>query len=194
MWFTETPWPPILICGVLCFILGATWYQRQQSKYLFASLCCLIAMAGIWFVERSIVTPREQIEVAIIDMTSTFQKRETHKTLEYISQQSPQLKMLVTVADNLYEVSDDMRLTDLRTELSGQNTRATSRFRVNATVAFRNGSYSQRTPTRWETKWQIEGGGWKMFEIQQLDPITGERIDGFDSFIQTVPNFLYKKP
>jgi hypothetical protein len=193
MWFTENPWPPMFLCAVGAVVCLIVWYQRQQPRFLAGAGALVLLAAGIWVIERAIVTERERVRENVFAVTSSFQRRDLDGTLDYISQQAPDLRRLVVYGYNVAQVEDDMRVTDVQVEMTAQETRATTRFRVNATVTGHpegGMNFSHRQPTRWEAKWQQEAGEWRMFDIQQLDPITGERINQFSG----IRNWLSRHP
>ena len=179
MWFTENAWQPILLFTLLAMAAGMVWYRRLQSRYLIAMVCCLILIGATWVVERSIVTPRERVHDSVVGIVTAFQQRDLDRTIGYVSNQAKDLKLLIGTAHNLVEVKDDMRLTDINTELLNHDTRAKSKFRVNATVQARQGNYTGHQPTHWEITWQLEGGEWKMINLLRLDPITSNVITDF---------------
>lgn len=187
MWVTEEAWPPMVVCGAVAVLLVIMWAQRRQAKYLLGVVGMAALAAGIWRVEQLIVTERERVSDSIYEITSAFQKRDLTRTLSFVSDRALDLKALVTFGYNVVTVNDDMRVTDVVVEMAGENTRAISRFRVNATVTA--GNYSQRTPSRWEARWQLEAGEWRMISIQELDPITGEQIDRLGRLKHHLPKF-----
>ncbi len=179
MWFTENAWQPMLLFTLLAMISGMVWYRRLQSRYLIVMACCLIIVAATWVVERSVVTAREQVHDSVVGIVTSFQQRDLDRTVSYVSSQAEDLKTLIGTAYNWVEVKDDMRLTAIETELLNQNTRAKSKFRVNATVKALQRDYTGHQPTHWETTWQLEEGDWRMINILQLDPVTGNVITDF---------------
>lgn len=179
MWFTENAWQPMLLFTLLAMIAGMVWYRRLQSRYLISMTCCLIIVGATWGIERSVVTARERVHDSVTGIVTAFQQRDLDRTVSYVSKQSEDLKLLIGTAHNLVEVKDDMRLTAIETELLNQNTRAKSKFRVNATVKQLHGDYTGHQSTHWETTWQLEEGDWRLINILQLDPVTGNVITDF---------------
>ncbi len=179
MWFTENAWQPMLLFTLLAMISGMVWYRRLQSRYLIIMTCFLLIAGASWAIERTVVTAREQVQNSVTGIVTAFQQRDLDLTVSFISERAEDLKILIGTAYNIVEVKDDMRLTDIEVELLNQKTRAKSRFRVNATVEALQGNFTGHQPTRWETTWQLEGGEWKMINILQIDPITGNVITDF---------------
>lgn len=177
MWFTENAWQPMLLfilIGMACGIFG---YQRLQKRYAVLMATCLLLAVATWFIERAIVTERERVHTAVVDIVTAFQQRDLERTLDRVSKRAQDLKFLIGHAYNIVKIRDDMRLTDIQVTLSNQKTRAKTLFRVNATLEARNASF--REPTRWEATWQIEENEWRMIDIRQLDPISGNVMNDF---------------
>ncbi|MCA8999140.1 MAG: hypothetical protein KDA80_19215 [Planctomycetaceae bacterium] len=181
MWPHENPWPLIFVLGMLATGCFVAWYQRGQGKYLMGIFAAFLLAGLVWYGEKVWVTPRERVEADILAITAAFQQGNLEQTQKFISSQAQDLRRLVQAGLMVADVQDDMRVSDISVEMLSQNTRAKSRFRVNATVKLKaNTEFVQYQPTRWEAKWQLEGGEWKMIDIFELDPITGERLDRVD--------------
>ena len=185
MWFTETPWPPIIILAVIAAISAAAYITTQRSWHLATVLTLAILGVVIYFVEDSIVTERERVEQSIAEMVHAFEQKDVDRVAGFFSQQwrvpieLPMVRQLdfipvrfaVQQAMDLVEAEGDLRLTDVSVEMKNNDTRATSHFRVNGTFRVKNYGDVGHQPTRWEFDWQKEGGEWKVIRIERLDPI-----------------------
>lgn len=177
MWFTENAWQPMLLFTLLAMVAAMVWSRRLQARYLVAAAVFLLLVATTWFVEQQIVTERERIHDSVLGITRAFQQRDLEKTVSYVSRRADDLKFLIGTAYNVVEVKDDMRVTDVEIDLLNRQTRARTRFRVNATFAA--GGTVDRMPTRWEAIWQLEEQEWRMISIIQLDPVSGNVVNDF---------------
>lgn len=181
MWFTETPWPPIAVLGLVA--LGALFaaMQTQASKWLVSALLCLILAMVIWSVERSIVTPAEKVEGSLLAMIDAFQKKNEAQTLRYISPApaSAGLVALAKTAIKLVDVRDGYTVSDIQIKTLANDTAATSHFRVNGTISIPSHGNLGHRPFRFNGKWRLEGGEWRLTEIEELDPINGEVLNRF---------------
>lgn len=174
MWFTEDAWPPIILL-VMIGIGLAFVAQSQQKPRLFVASAFMGILAGMtYFMERAIVTEREKIEFAIHDMARAFQEKDMAGTLNYISPQQTELQIAVTAALSAVTIEDDYRITDVDIETSADNTLAKSHFRANVTVSVIGFLSKSRQPTRWNLDWRKEGDKWRIVEVHQLDPISGQ--------------------
>lgn len=180
MWFTETPWPPIAILGLVggAFLVAAL--QSQRGKWLVAAGLCVVLAIAVWFIEAAIVTPGEQVEANLLAMVQAFQKNDDPGTLKFISPGSPKLMLLAKLAIPLVDMNEDYRITDVQIQTFANNTGATSHFRVNATVHMPTQGNLGHMPFRFNGKWRIEAGQWRLTEIEELDPINGQVLNRFD--------------
>ncbi len=180
MWFTETPWPPIAILGLLGGACLFAAMQTQRGKWLVAAGLCVVLAVAVWFIEAAIVTPGEQVEANLLAMVQAFQKNDEPGTLKFISPGSPKLVLLVKLAIPLVDIGEDFRITDVQIQTFANDTGATSHFRVNTTVHTPMQGNLGHMPFRFNGKWRIEAGQWRLTQIEELDPINGEVLNRFD--------------
>ena len=173
MWPSENPWPIIICLLVAAVATAILWYQQQRPRYLLAILVMLLLAAGAWGYDQTVVTDREQVAANVLGVAKAFQERRIEDTYGYVSNSARDIRLIFGTAYNLIVVHDDMRVTDMSVEMLARDTRAKARFRVNATVTVQNAT--QHVATLWEAKWQRESEGWKMIDLAEFDPVSGER-------------------
>ncbi len=190
MWFTETPWPPIVGLVVIGVLLFLGWLSQRKNIFLAGVLLCL-ALCGIVFViERQIVTERERVEQTLRDFAVTFQKDSLKQglvnmlipgpepeSLTYISASATSTRGLAVAALNFVDLPEPVRVSDVRTTMSNNDSRAVTQFRASATVKVSGYSEAVHQPTRWELTWQREKGDWKILRATRLNFMTGEPLD-----------------
>ncbi len=79
--------------GLRAVGLGILWTQSRKFVYFFGMNALILLMAGVYALERSIVSDREQVEFATVDIVHQFQRNDRDRTLGYISD-SPQASTL----------------------------------------------------------------------------------------------------
>lgn len=178
MWFTENPWPPVLICVVLSVAALATWVSRRQTQWLALGSLALLLAAGIWWLERRIVTDREQVEQLVVTLVDEFQRKDREAVLSHFSPQAPEWSLLVGKALDLVEIKD-VKVRDLSVRMTSNNAQAVSHFRANGTVIFA-GNASGYQPSRWELTWRRERGEWKIIDVVRLNPLRDEPLGVLD--------------
>lgn len=177
MWFTENPWPGIvLFVGLSCFFLMRALKQGLVRDYGLCGLMLLGALA-VYVIEQAIVTPAEEIRGHLAELLDDCKRNDVEAVVGRISKNNPVLRTLVTTGLNMAKIHDDVRLTDIQVQTLAENTRGVSHFRANGTITAHSVSYANRVSTRWEMTWQKEGGEWRIVSIKRLNPITGEDMD-----------------
>ena len=68
-WFTENPWPLLLILGGAAVVAMISGAPKGRS----VSIVCLLAAVGLYFVESNVVTPAEEVESQLQTMLKRFE-------------------------------------------------------------------------------------------------------------------------
>ena len=178
-WFTETPWPPIVILVIAACAMLAVWSAQKRGAWLLGALGALVVAVGVYFVEQAVVTDAERVEQAVVRLADDFRRKDRDATLAYFSQQAPEWRAQVSEALDLVDLHPDLDIKDMHVRLFAEGSRAVARFRANGTVSFRGMDLGWK-PSLWELTWQKEGGQWKIIDVQRLDPINEQRIGVFD--------------
>lgn len=169
-WFTESPWPLVVILGVAACIMLAIWSAQKRGAWMVGSLALILAAVAVIFIEQSIVTESERVEQRVLDLTRAFQRKDHDRTLEFISLQAPELRKIAEYALESVTVQDDLKVKDMHVRLTNEDTRAVSRFRANGTIVFQGTNLGPQ-PSLLEVTWQKEKGDWKMIGVRRLNPI-----------------------
>lgn len=176
-WFTETPWPPIVLLSVLAALAFIGWMGTRRGTYLVAVTVIAVICGGIVLLERSIVTESEIVPQRLHALAAAFQARNLDEALSFFSENATRERARLRAA-MMYpiEFHGDLSITDTQVELTAQNSRATSHFRASGNVELQDFGPQWHT-SRWLFNWQKEGGQWRIIHIQQLEPITGAPVD-----------------
>ena len=188
MWFTETPWPPILILCVFGVLLFLGWVSQRKTGYLAGVALCLALCGLVFVVEQQIVTETERVEQRLLDFTAAFQRDSMQRgllnavigggpeleSLKFL--QGDEVRRLATHALDLVDIQDDVRISDIRTKMSNKDSRAITQFRASASVSV-SGYGASRQPSRWELTWGKEDGEWKVLRATRLNFMSGQPMD-----------------
>ena len=188
MWFTETPWPPILILSVFGVLLFLGWVSQQKTGYLAGVALCVAVCGLVFVVEQQIVTETERVEQRLLDFTAAFQRDSLNRgllnavvgggpeleSLKFL--QGDEVRRLATHALDLVDIQDDVRISDIRTKLTNKDSRAITQFRASASVTV-SGYSAVRQPSRWELTWGKEDGEWKVLRATRLNFLSGQPLD-----------------
>lgn len=176
MWFTETPWPPIVICAMLAMALVARLYFVRRGIYVVGVIGLMIGGIAIYAIERQIVTVREEVEASISGVIDAFQKRDLNGTLAFFSPRNDRDRAFVAWALLIVKSVDDVRVTGMEIVVRAEGSRAVSHFRANADVDTLPFGNLGRQNSRWEIEWQREGGRWQIVEVHRLDPYSDREL------------------
>lgn len=190
MWFTETPWPPIIGLCVVGVLLFLGFLSQQRAMFLVGTLLC-VALCGIVFVvERQIVTERERVEQHLLDFAVAFQQDSLQQglgnllipgpepqSLSFISLSAGSTRRMAAAALNLVDLPDAVRISDIRTTLSNLDSRAVTQFRASASIRMPGSADALHHPSRWELTWQRESGNWRILRATRLHFMTGEPLE-----------------
>ena len=173
MWFTENPWPPMVIAGLCALIFFGLWNRERRQPFLTLAVIFLLTTGGIYAFERAIVTEPERVQHEIVQLADQF-RRKDRAAIDHFSESQPGLRTLCETLMAEVEIRDDLRLFDFRTTMTNQNSRATVQFRANGTISAMG--HTGHHPFRCQMTFQKESGGWKIIEVQRMDPLNGEKI------------------
>ncbi|MBM83199.1 MAG: hypothetical protein CMJ78_21775 [Planctomycetaceae bacterium] len=180
MWFTETPWPPIVICSIIGAICLVDLTSRRRKISLIGVVLMAVASIAIFIIEEQIVTDSEQVEISVIAMATAFEEGELNACLDYISPQAVQIRGMVQAAFLTVKEVRGLKIKSLSVEMKANSTRAISDFRANADLAIRGYGEIGRRPSRWRFTWRKEDGAWKIVKVVRLNPLTGEEMGIMD--------------
>ncbi len=173
MWFTEDPWPPMLFCGVGILIGLGMWASSKRVLHLGIMFASLFLAAGIFFVEQLIVTPSELVEQQVVRLCDEFRRKQP-AALDHFSPNAPELRAMAEGAMAMVTVGDDLSVTDFKTTITNQGSRAQCHFRANATISLTAAGNVGRQPARFVLTWAKEGGDWKIIGVKRLNPVNGQ--------------------
>lgn len=190
MWFTETPWPPIILLIVIGVLLFLGWVSQRNVIFLAGVALCL-ALCGIVFIaEQQIVTERERVEQQLLDFAAAFQRDSMQQgvanllipgpepeSLRYISASATTTRGLAVAAMNFVDLPEPARISDVRTTMSNNDSRAITHFRASATVRAAGSTDAFHHPTRWELTWQREKSEWKILRATRLNFMSGAPME-----------------
>jgi hypothetical protein len=174
-WFTETPWPPIVILGIGGCVFLAVWAAQKRGMWLVGAALMVVAAVAVYSIERAYVTEGERVEKSVYDVTSAFQRKDRERVLSFFAVQAPDLRETAIKALELVEFPDGIDVKDVSVRMSNENSRAISRFRANGTVSLPRVA-TQHVASRWEVTWQKEGSDWKIIEVIRLHPVKDEKM------------------
>lgn len=183
MWFTETPWPPIAICGVAAGLLLIAWFRNARSLYLTGIVGLGIAAVLIFFIEQAVVTETENVERLQLELVEAVKEDDLERVLSHISDSSLTVRLKVRGGMTMVRVNSDLSITDDSARWSDDGKTIISHMRANGRASLKpKGQAERHFPTRWEFDWvRNSDNEWKIVDIRRLNPLTGEVIGWTDA-------------
>lgn len=175
MWFTEDPWPPMLLCGIGMLIGVGLWANSKRVLHLSVAVFSLLCAGVIFAIEQAIITPAEEVELQVLRLCDEFRRKDP-KTLDHFSPTAPELRALAENGMVMVTVGDDLSVTDFQTKVTNQGSRAECHFRANATISVNSFGSAGRQPARIILTWAKEGADWKIIGVKRLNPINGQEM------------------
>lgn len=176
-WFTENPWPLILILVGISAV-GALLGGLRGRNLAAGSL---LLAAGLYFLEAAIVTPAEQIETRLESLLDGFEQNDLRIIAEHIDDQSPGLIREAERGLELVTLDPHFHMQNIRVHLRDDGEAAEVELRANGTMTLRRSGGSQHVATRWKTVWTRHQDVWRLSEVHRLNPVTGEQIGLLDA-------------
>lgn len=174
MWFTEDPWPPVMILTVVAVVFGIAWHVNRRGLYFLAAAGAVFLMLVVLVAEEMIETESERVEARVLALTDSVVEGDIENVLSFISDEATALRSIVESQLEHVRIDQDLRITQLAVTMEPNGNKAKSHFRANGKGTYK--SWTQSFATRWNLTWRKEGETWKLVQIEQLEPIEGDVI------------------
>ncbi len=175
MWFTEDPWPPVLILIVLAVVMGIAWNATRRGKYILFGFGAVVMGLGVLVVEDMIITPGEELEAQVLALADAVKRGDTPTVLEFFKSEA--LKSTVGSQLENITIEGDLPITDLEVQVDDKAITAVSHFRANTSARWKKAP-PVSGPSRWNLYWERTATQpWKIHKIERLDPIKGNVIN-----------------
>lgn len=176
MWSTETPWLMVIICSIPAAVLLSLGLQRGSGKMGAAGILFVLLAGAAIAVDAYVETDRERVERYVEEVVRAFERGDGDAMLHHFSQRALCERLLAKFALETVTVEHPLSLKDIQVSLQNEDSIAVSTFRANGTVAVRGRSVGHQ-PSQWQAHWRKEAGDWKLYRIQELDPLKSEPIN-----------------
>ncbi|MGC3970079.1 MAG: hypothetical protein QM775_22955 [Pirellulales bacterium] len=116
-WFTENPLPVVLIGVIIEALLVVALMRTGKRSVLWAMVLLAIGIAGTVYLERSIVTPREEIKLSLEEMRALVEADDRPGLLKRIDSNPGVAELRNRIQSDLAHVTvDAAKITELRDE------------------------------------------------------------------------------
>lgn len=178
-YFTENAVPGILI--LLCLAI-VCWLSGSQNGRK-ASLICVACAVGMYFLERSLISTGEEVEMATAQLLQNFKDEDLNAISNQIVDQDPELVALAEKGLQMVDLGPDFQLKSVETSVSNDGQTVTAYVRANGRIEFTGNTAAaaggRHMPTFWKTIWNRKGEEWRLRNATRLNPTDGQEIDMF---------------
>jgi hypothetical protein len=82
----EDPFYLYLALGLGAVLMGGAWFRRREAKWLLWALLPVVTGAGVFAMERAVVTERERIRIALDDIARCVQAGDLDAASAYLDE------------------------------------------------------------------------------------------------------------
>lgn len=172
-YLSENPWPLIL----LFIVVAAVGFLSGSAKGRGVAAVCVLLAIGLFFLERYLISPAEQVESRVAALLTEFKNKDVEGIGEVLSAESQDLKDIAARGLELVELSDTFRISSVVVEVNDNGDSAIAMVRANGELTpIRHGGGPRHVPTFWKTMWRTENEVWKLHQVIRLNPANGEEM------------------
>lgn len=172
-YLTDNPWPLILVLAavaVVCFLSGS-------AKARGIAGVCLLLCVGVFFLERFLISPREEVEDTVELLLQEFKDADIEGIASLLSANSKGLKDTTAQGLELVKVEDSFHLGSLNVTLNDDEQSAIAMVRANGNLKLlKHGGGVRHVATYWKMTWIREQNDWLLDKVVRLDPVNGQEI------------------
>lgn len=176
----ENALPIWIVGGLLALMAAIVFFSRRNLTSLAAMAVILVATLALTFVERMIVTDREQIEIGLYATMDAIEANDTRSVLAWIDQGAADLRSDAEALMSIVQVERANVAGSVRIELDpNDSAQGSSRFRGFLNGVLRKGGVRISYFDDVELYWTKQSGRWL---IEDYDVYwKGRKIDAVDS-------------
>jgi hypothetical protein len=172
-YLNDNPVPLLLLLAAAAFVAFLSGSSKGRS---IAGLCVLLGV-GLFFLERYLISPAEEVELQLETMLQHFKDRDLDAIASQISADRQNLTAIARNGLELVDIDDSFHIKSVDVTFGEAGKNATAMIRANGTVTHKHGGGGGHVPTFWKTVWKPEGGQWKMNAVTRLNPANGAEIE-----------------
>lgn len=178
MWAMEQP---LAIAGIgLVIVAGLVvgLVQTGRRGFLYGACVFGLTTVGMLVLERSVVTPREEVRATLHLIAEDLQRNDVDAVLEHISAGKPKLRMDARAKMALVEILDVDIKRNLRVLLVEQRGMEIAEATFNATFRIRlkrglSSDSARLYPQFLTVRFRREAAGWRIRAYELEDPRAG---------------------
>lgn len=172
----------IVIAGVfIVAVLAGGFIQTGKRVLLYASLFAILATVGVLFLERTTITPREEVKATLFMISHELENNNVEGVLQYISDGRPKLKHDAASKMGLVTIREVDIKRNLKVEIVTARGGEIAEAKFNCVIhtdriqGFESMmDTAQRVPRFFVVRFkQDEDGRWRVRDYEMKDPRSG---------------------
>ena len=174
-WLFERPFPIIVIGGICLALLTAALVQTGKRWLMVALAMVALLTGGLVFLERAIVTDREQVEAVLFDIADALEKNDVDTVVSHISSNCQELQneagaVMGSVTISAVRIKNNLKIV---VEEDRDPPLAVAEFNVVIEGSDRAGFAGQLAYRRFfQVTFRLEEDGqWRIVGYEDLDPV-----------------------
>lgn len=177
----ENPLPAILIGVLTTAILGSGWLKTGRQWLLYLMIAAILLTVGAVFLERMVITDREQITATLHEIADLVERNEIDAALEYAHSGWLEVRSQATAELPRYEFLEVSIGRNLEIEVFPEHIppKATAKFTVVVVLSTKDHSVSGgRIPRFVEVIFlKEESGDWRVSDYEHLPPNAAFQVE-----------------
>ena len=178
----ENPLLAILIGVLTTAILGGGWLKTGKQWLLYLMIAAILMTVGAVFLERMVMTDREQITTTLHDIADLVERNEINAALEYAHSGSPEVRAQAAAELPRYEFQEVSIGRNLEIEVFPKHIppKATAEFTVAVVLRTKDHSFSGGRTPRFVvvTFLKEESGEWHVSDYEHFPPNAAFQVEG----------------
>ncbi len=156
----ENPLPILAVGAVLATLFGVVFLSRRSVPPLVGLAAVVLFTSLLLITEYLVVTPREQVEVAIEEILDAIEANDVDGVLAVVDPAATEIRSDIEALMPMVNVNDTGAMA-LRIDCEGRNpTEATSRFKGRVLGTHARSGIAVRYFDEVELNWKRSGGRW----------------------------------
>lgn len=177
----EQPYAILIGGSVLAVMFVAGLVQTGRKSLLYAALGTALATVGLFLLERTTITPREEVRATLHLIAHELEQNHATGVCEFISEGRPELKREAEQKMSLVEISEVDIKRNLKIELVQANSMEIAIARFNCVIHLNRikgfsdfSEANQRFPRFFEVRFRRDSDGrWRVRDYEMQDPRQG---------------------
>jgi hypothetical protein len=175
-WLVEDPLWIVLVGVVATAVLVVAWLKTGRAPILYAAIAAVALTALLLAVERMVVTDREAVRQALLEMKADAEANDADRLLAHVHSNAHEVRADIERYYGLFRVDHvfmSPRLKDIVVDADNDPPVATAEFNVRVIGRVRGTEESQQVLRFLVVTLYLEDGQWRVGNYRHEDAMEG---------------------